>query len=223
MTPAVSPCIHPTCDDGTGNPALTTQTMCDRCRRHFRRELDWLVLDYVTIKATLPKPTATQRVGGSSSGKPSQRSFGHPAEWASDRCTEVAGLLNDAEDQLRAARNEGPALFVCPESTKVASAHRYLTDRWDQFCTFDNADEFADAIHETHRVLRNALGQSRGGVKLPVPCPTCDVASLVQAAGQITCAGCHRVIREADYGLFTRIAVDYLIDEYDTQKAAELA
>ena len=69
---AVHPCAHPRCDDGYGNRRLTTQTMCDPCRNHYRKQLDWLVLDYVTIKATLPAPTGlpVNRSGIPANGRP---------------------------------------------------------------------------------------------------------------------------------------------------------
>lgn len=215
----VSPCIHPSCDDGNGDKALTTQTMCDRCRRHYRREIDWLVIDYVTIKTALPRPVS--RNSGSAGGKTTTRTFGHPAEWASDRCSEIAGMLNDAEHHLRSEMNSSPALYICPENVKVASAHRYLTDRWDEFCTFEAADEFADAIHETHKALRSALGLTRFAQRLPLPCPSCDLATLVRYVGKIECTSCPRVIREEDYPMLTRIAVDALIDAYDAMQVMQ--
>lgn len=211
----IKPCIHPTCDDGTGNRSLTTLVMCDRCRRHYRRQLDWLIEDYITLKSSLPRPMSRQ---GVNRGHP--ESFGHPAEWASDHCRDIAGMLNDAEDELRAITDSGPAIYVDLEAHKVASAYRYLTDRWETFCTFPQADVYADMVISTHQTIRAGLGLTKWARKLPVPCPSCDVAALTQSVGLITCGDCGREIREADYPLFARIALDYLIDAYDTQNSA---
>lgn len=211
----IRPCIHPTCDDGTGNRSLTTRVMCDRCRLHYRRQLTWLVEDYVTLKTSLPRPITHP---GTRRGHPD--TFGHPAEWASDHCRDIAGMLNDSEDELRAISGTGPALYVELEARKVASAYRYLTDRWDQFCTFPQADVYADMVVNTHKTIRSGLGLTKWVQKLPVPCPTCDTAALIQTVGLITCGECGREIREDDYPLFARIALDFLIDAYDTQNSA---
>ena len=219
---AVRPCIHPRCDDGTGNPYLTTQTMCDPCRAHYRRQFDWLIADYVTLKTTLAKPAAS--TGTFTRAK--NQSFGHPAEWASDMCHDIANMLNAAEDELREAVDAGPALYVIPEPVKVVNAQRFITPRWDLFCTFPNADEFVDAIGQTHAHIRSRMGLTRFVQKLPMPCPSCDVAALVRTVGQVTCGACDRVIREEDYPMLARIAataaLDDLVDAYDA-RTKELA
>lgn len=218
----LSSCVHPRCDDGTGtgNHVLTTQHMCDHCRNRLNRQLGWLIEDYVTLKTELTQPGS----GSDTTRRTTRQAFGHPAEWASDTCRDIAGLLNDAEDQLRAQQGDPPALYVAPETVKVRDARTYLQARWDDFCESPNVGGFAGAVIDTHAVIRGALGLTKFAQRLPTPCPSCDIAALTRYISHIECGSCGRIIREDDYPLFTRIAtdaaLDALIEDYDTRAAS---
>ena len=217
--PTVRPCIHPWCTRNGHDPELTRGTMCPPCRRHYRREIDWLVIDYVTIKHNLPQPiTNTENTRRTSS-----RTYGHPAEWASDQAELIAAALNQTEDALREHLGHTPALpEKASETRRVNAAYRYLTDQFDALTTYPDARDTAVYLHDLHANNRRALGLTRLYQRLSVPCPDCDTASLVRSVGLITCGDCGREIREEHFGLFARLALDSLIAEYDT-RTQELA
>lgn len=214
----VAPCIYPGCDDGYGNPELTTQRMCHPSRNRYHKLLRWLTEDYVTLKASMPPPAKGETIRH---GAPT--SFGHPAEWASDTCRDIAGLLNDIEDQLRTTTNTGPALYVAPEPVLVRNAYRYLTNHFETLCTYPNAGPTAQAVNDTHHTIRSALGKTRFVQKLPTPCPSCDTHALVRTIHQITCESCDRIILEEEYPFLARMVLDSLIDAYDTLHQDPLA
>lgn len=205
------PCIHPTCRDEDGNARLTQDVMCYRCRSHYRRQLGWLIEDFVLVKSAMLHPEKLEGldIHGSS------ESYGHPAEWASTMADEISKLLYDAEDSLRSHLEDIPAAFVTTEARKVNNAQTYISPRFDQFCTFPDAEIFAVSIVDLHNEIFGAMGRNRRARTLPMPCPTCDAVSLVQEMGQITCENdqCRRVIREEDYPFLARIAADWRLDE----------
>lgn len=216
---AVAPCIHPRCRDQDGNPRLTTQTMCDPCRNHYRRQLDWLRDDYLFIKAFMPKPSH-----GEQSRRVEQLSYGHPSEWATDTARTIAKVLNRIEDDLREHLGDEPGanIYTAPELHVTRTAHAYLTARFDSLCTFPEADGAVTDIHELHRTIRSTLGYNPQRQHLTgVRCPTCDVAALVRSVGQIDCEQCGRIITESLYPLLTRIvaeeSLDAIIDAYDSR------
>lgn len=215
---AVHPCAHPRCDDGYGNRRLTTQTMCDPCRNHYRKQLDWLVLDYVTIKATLPAPTSS----GEKVRRSARQSFGHPREWASDRAALIAQVFNEHEDALRETLALKPSMNPHGnEARLINDAHRFLTDHFTDLCQSPDAADIAESISELHHQNRSALGLTRLARRLPMPCPDCETVALVQSVGQIDCHSCGRVVKEDLYPLLTRMALDTLIDEYDRARTDE--
>lgn len=216
---SIRPCAHPRCRDQDGNPRLTTQNICDPCRRHLRRQLDWLRDDYVFIKAFMPRPAAND-----TSGRTVRLSFGHPSEWASDTCWTIAKALNRIEDDLREELGDEPPANVhtARETEVVIRAHRYLANRFHDLCDRDPeiAEDAAVTIHELRSLIRRTLGYNRERQKLDgIACPTCDVAALVRSTGQVDCENCGRIITEDRYPLLTRIILneklDDLIDAYD--------
>jgi hypothetical protein len=220
VTAAVSPCVYPRCNDGHGNPTLTTQVMCERSRRHYRREIDWLVMDYVALKAGMPAPVRS----GTHERQSNLKSFGHPAEWASDQAAEIAQVLNWIEDGLRdhLGHTPPPHPFV-RQNRLVSHAYRYLTDKFDDLCTYPAAGDSAEEIHALHQKCRRLLGQTKFGQLLPTPCPACDAATLTRTTDSISCAECGETIREEHYAFMTRVILDELIDSYDTPKPTGLA
>ena len=216
---AVSPCTHPRCDRGdNGNRQLVVGGgMCDPCRSRYRREIDWLALDYVTLKTGFPSP-ARRSDDGARHGK--RDSFGHPAEWASDTARDIAQMLNWIEDGLR----EHLALEPPPhpghaEPRLIAHAHATLTARFDALCTYPDAEDSATEISDAHWKIRRALGQSRFVQHLPAPCPWCDTAALVREVGSVSCRECGKVIDETHYDWLAGWLVDRMIEDYDAQKA----
>jgi hypothetical protein len=213
----VSPCLYPGCDDGHDQPELTSDCVCSACRRRYRRLLDWIVEDYATVKTALPAPTRTS--SNSKLATTRARSFGHPAEWASDTASWIADILGWVEDGLRDELGDEPPLHPrAVEAHRVAAAYHYLTVRMNALCTYSAARDTAIELVDLHAQVRRTLGLTRFTQRLPTPCPNCDVAGLLRTTGRIECANCATVIREEHYPFLTRLVIDELITAYDTRK-----
>lgn len=217
LTPAVSPCIHPTCRDADGNPRLTRDTMCDGCQNRHRNTITHLVEDYVHLKTNFPAPARRAR----SERATSRPSYGHPAEWASYTAAEISEVLNDAEGSLRthlgiSAHNVEHG----GEAAKVARAYRLITDNFHAFSTMADADVFAEATTDLHRNIRNTLGQNKFVERLPTPCPTCEISALTRDTDRINCGNCGRIITEDEYPHFALMILDNAIAEYDLEHNA---
>lgn len=214
-----APCIYPRCDDGSEHhePILTFHTVCDSCRKQYAKVLHWLVMDYVTIKTSMASPMRRPK-DGSKHVSPKAKSFGHPAEWASDAAALIADQLNELEHDLREHLDDGAAVYPrVLEMHRVVLAYAYITRHFDALCTHPAGQDYAENLVDLHGKMRSALGQTRFAEHLPIPCPTCDVKSLVRSVGEITCSHCKRVIREDQYPFLTRIVIDDLISSYDLE------
>jgi len=203
------PCCYPGCRDGNGDPRLTRDVVCEVSRSHFRRLItEWLPLDYVTIRATMPTPLAGH--AGPKVRTTSMRSYGHPAEWASDMLAAVAAALNDAETALRAHLGHAVGLDrSAAEAVRVRHAIRYLDVWWDEFCTAPSVGDSAAALLELHSRVRRALGQTRLSVHMPAPCPHCDLIMLFryyQGVGNdiIDCRNCNKALTEPEYNAYAK-------------------
>jgi hypothetical protein len=191
--------------------------VCPSCRRRYWRLLRWLGEDYLAVKATLPAPARRQAGGRYIAAK--TRSYGHPAEWASDTAALIAYHLGWVEDDLREHLGDDP-----PPHPRTVEAHRvdhaltYLTARFEALCTWPAALDSAVELVDLHALIRRGLGLARLVQRLPTPCPACDVAALVREVGHITCVACGTVIREEHYPLYARIVIDEVIKAYDTRK-----
>lgn len=224
MTPA-RPCVRPGCDTDDGQPIITTQVMCDRCRNRFARELRWLVEDYTIVKTTMVRPV---RPGDQTTASHSKRveSFGHPAEWASDTCRDIAGILDHIARQY--ATHIGGTLPTAGsgdvETAVVARAHKYLTNRFHDICSWPDVGPHAGAIRETHQTIRATLGHSRYVKRLPTPCPRCGLLSLGQETGVIWCLDepCGYVVPEQQYGWIGRLALDAALDQWEAQNTPNM-
>lgn len=228
--PVVGPCQYPLCDDGHGEPCLTTQNMCARCRRQYWKRLEWLVLDYVALKTALPSPVRSERGRPSGQGK----SFGHPAAWASDTAAEIAHLLNNIEDDLRDQRGDEPPpnRNTVSEARLVVHAWNYLANRFEALCVHPAAIDLADEIVALHSRIRGAMGYRKHFRKLPIRCPGCqELDSLTVGDGEgtdrINCDACGEFIPEERLEFFIRYvareALDELLDASDAMEAASLA
>lgn len=218
-----APCVYPRCDDGTEEhePRLTFNVVCNPCRKRFGKVLDWLREDYVVIKTGLPSP-ARRPGDGSKHQSPKAKSFGHPAEWPSDRAALIADQLNELEHDLREHLGDGAAVHPrVEEAHRVKLAHEYLTRHFDALCRHPAIEDYAANLIEIHSQNRSRLGLTRLVQKLPTPCPQCSVAALVRSVGSIDCVECGYNVPEDKYPLLTRIVLDDLIRAYDERQAAE--
>ena len=220
---AVSPCTHPRCDRGdNGNRQLVVGGgMCTPCRSRYRREIDWLVLDYVTLKTGFPSPARRSDDGA----RHAKRDwFGHPAEWASDTARDIAQMLNWVEDGLREyLALEPPPHPGHAEPRLIAHAHATLTAQFDALCIYPAAEDSATEISDAHFKVRRALGYTKLMQPLPTPCLVCGVVALVRSVDQVKCEACGKVVGEQHYGWLAGWIVDQAIHDYDTREAERLA
>lgn len=215
----IRPCVYPGCSDQDGNPRLTTTAICGPSRRHYARQLDDLVLDYVLIATTMPQPIVTDVSGvRAKRGTP-----GHPRAWASDTLRQIAEILDGAEDSLRDVVGDTPPAppGTARESRIVARASQYLRTHFDALCTFPGARDVAAEITDTHRHIRSALGMNRIWYRLPTPCPWCESITLVRTLDRnttdsISCDGCGKSFTEENFQWYARHLLDRIIDEADT-------
>lgn len=211
----LTPCPYPGCRDMHGKPNFTRQVICDTSRRHYRRVLDRLVLGYLEIRATLPKPSAGKPDG--TVIRSSKKEYGHPAEWASDLARLIADQLNEAHDGLADYMHHTPAPHPGNRETgKVACAHRYLSNWWSELCTYPAAADTAIALVDLDRKVRSGLGRSTPRRGLHIPCPECELLTLtrrmdVEESG-VDCAGCGKHILEHEYGAWVRGLMDNILE-----------
>lgn len=222
----ISPCVYPGCDDGSGNPTLTTNGMCDHCRRRYRRLLDRIVIDYVTIRATMPKGPVTTDADTRQAPRGS-REPGHPAQWASDTARRIADTLDDISEGLRDHLTHlPPPPRSNAEGRRVDHAHATLVARLDDLCTYPGARASAVELVTLHGQVRWALGHGGARRALPTPCPDCGIFPVFRTvrmdrSDTIECDACGRVIRDVEYGLYTRMIVDDLISRADAEAASD--
>lgn len=218
----INPCAHPRCRDQDGNPQLTQQTICDPCRTHLARQIDWLRDDYLTLKAFMPQPKTTDQI------RSTRVQFGHPTEWASDMAYAIAKNLNRIEDDARADLGDPPGfnIYTAREIEVMKSAHHYISARLDRIIdtNADTATDLADTVHDLHGTVRRTLGYNKQVQRLPgAHCPTCDAATLTRTVGQIDCESCGRIIPEKDYERLAHIlawdAIDRVIQQYEGRHA----
>lgn len=214
------PCIHPKCRDMDGNPWITTQVMCPGCRRRYLADLHALALDWIILNATLP---ARSRVVTGQRTRTGTRTFGHPAEWASDMCALIAQTFAWVEESVRHYTDGGPPprrdRIVMSEATLIRRALPYLVNRLDRLVTFRDAEQAVIEITELHRQIRAGRGYVRIRRALPVPCPRCELVALGWEPGEgaeyITCGNCGHRIPQVEWGWFARVVLDEAIDAYD--------
>lgn len=220
-----APCIYPGCDDPyeidglmVHIPALTKNTICGPCRTRYSKLLFWIIGDYDQIKRSMPSP-ARRPGDGSKHVSPKAKSFGHPAEWASDAARMIADRFNALEDDLREHRGEREVLRRSIEVYRVSRSYDYITKRFDDLCTFPLADDWAGMLVDMHGKLRSALGLTRFAQHLKTPCPRCDHKTLVRTLDRIDCQNCSESIPEDHYQFWARMMLDEMIDAYDKQEA----
>lgn len=207
----IAPCPYPGCRDVDGNPRITRDVICHPSRRHYRTVLDRLTVNYVLLRVTLPKPVAPP---GEKVMRIVAKEYGHPAEWASDTARAIADQLGDAHDGLADHLHHDPPPHPgSREYGRVAHAHHYLTSWFDQLCTWGGAADTAEALYDLDRHVRQGLGKTDPQRHLPVPCPKCELLTLVRSldsdgTDEVECRACGHTIRAEHYGLWTRMLVD---------------
>jgi hypothetical protein len=173
-------CTYPGCREGQdGKPALTALGCCAACQSRLRRLLTDVVLDFVTLKTRLPRPVAKANVGG---GQSYRDGYGHPAEWASDLATEIRQALFWHVDDLAAHLNM-PASEERPGADEIAvvrAAYGFLTANFAALVRHPALPDIAGELTDLHATVRNGMGYTRMGERLPAPCPACHVAALVK-------------------------------------------
>lgn len=182
-----------------------------------RRDFCRLMLDWVHLRTWLPKPIAQENAR-----RPKYRQYGHPAEWASDKCAEIADLFQSWHDLVAEERNETPAPpDGAAEQVKIVKGWKYLEPRFEQLVTLVEPESLRE-IGELHREIRNALGFSNPRQILPIPCPgiDCGLRTLTRdiAVGRdlIVCGSCgYHVVDDAEgknYQWLVHVCLDTLID-----------
>lgn len=212
------PCRYPGCKDPTDperNPRMTSDGICTNpgrhgrdqgCQERFRKDIRYLVMDWVHLRQALPEPMRSQEA----KIRTSTREYGHPAEWASDKAALIAGILNDTHDDLAdTLGHEPPPHPGTAEHIRVRAAYTYLSEHHTQLCRLDHIHDLAEGIRDEHRQIRNRLGQTRPRIILPTPCPRCEHLTLVRTIeryrDQIDCGNCGHTITGDHYDFYTRL------------------
>jgi len=175
-----------------------------------------LALDWYQLHTQLPTPPhhATTR-------RTPTRTYGHPAEWASNKAAEIAAILHSWHDLLAEHRHETPPPGGS-EQTRVVAAWRYLEPRCEhltQLVTEDDLKELPDLHHQ----IRNTLGYTQPRYTLPVPCPApdCGLRTLTRRVGighdLIICDHCGYTVLDDEHGhnyrWLVRVCLDTLIGD----------
>lgn len=221
---SISPCTYPRCDDGSGNPTLTTLGICEFCRERFHQVLGWLFDDYQTLKNNMPKPARTSAPGGGSA----PTGFGHPAEWASNTAQELAAWATEVHNNLRGMIRGDDVYEIqqtMDERVRVMIAFTYLKKKFDTLCTWDQAGAVAAEANDMHHTIRRGLGQSRLVQRLPAPCPQCGACTLTKSPGYdtVTCGACAYRMTTQVYQLGATFALDDAKDDAQTARDELLA
>lgn len=208
----ISPCTYPKCDGSNGDPQLTSLGMCEPCQRRFARLLGWLVMDWVNLATTLPTPA----VRGRQERHTATKTFGHPAEWASDTAAEIATVLNETHDALADHLGQTPAPHQgTSEHIRVRAAWNFLECRIPDLAAYAGGGDAAVEMRDLHGQIRARLGLTRPRQILPTPCPACDLRTLFRTVDahndSIECGSCGHIIREEHYPFYTRLVLDTIL------------
>lgn len=185
-----------------------------RCAKY----LDWLILDYVTLRYYFPTPqTARTRTAPQAS-----REYGHPAQWASDTARAIADCLDTTDEALRDHLGHTPPPPRTRSETRVVNhAYRSLKTRIHDLANYPGTEAFLEEASEIHHRIRRALGQTRQRKALALPCPNCTHLPVFRTVYDdrrdvIECHHCGHEIKEQEYGLYARIIIDELLEATTT-------
>lgn len=214
---SIRPCVYPRCDNSHGDPELTNEGMCRRCQNRYQQTLRWLVLDWVNLRTNMPQPRRRENTERRTTGK----IYGHPAEWASDTAAEIATVLNWAHDDIADHLGETPPPHPgTTETIRIRKAWQYLNNRIPILANYPGNKDTAETITDLHQRIRSQLGHTRPRQILPIPCPQCELRTIVRTIAPyndaVTCDNCGWTIREENYPFFTRLVLDTILDAENT-------
>lgn len=183
--------------------------------KHLRQTIYWLTLDWIYLRSTLPTPPHNDNI----TRRTTTRSYGHPAEWASDKAAEIVDILTSWHDLLAEHRRETPPPNGA-EQHRIVSAWKYLEPRCEQLVELiDYAD--LKELPDLHHRIRHTLGYTNPSYTLPVPCPSCDLRVMQRTVGMgrdyIACGNpdCTYVVHDDpeghNYRWLIRVCLDTLI------------
>lgn len=176
-----------------------------------RHNIWQLVLDWILLHNQLPTPTKSQE-----GRRTTNREYGHPAEWASDKAAQIAHTLTSWHDLLAEHRGETQPAQNQSEQAKIIAAWKYLQCRTEELCDLIEPE----ALHEIpnlHHSIRRTLGYTNPPQALPMPCPHpgCELRTLQRhirvGADYIQCGNCGWTADETHYPLLIRITLDTLL------------
>lgn len=178
MTGSISPCVYTGCRDLDGNPRLTTDTICDPSRGHYRRTLDRLREHWLVLHTLMPEPVRAP--GERVVVKQGEKLHSHPREWASDQARAIARLFDDAHREVRQHTRAGMPRVGSSETARIRAAYDFLTARFHDLCTYPEAASTAAMFHNLNRGIRAGLGETVRRARVTVPCPRCELLMLVR-------------------------------------------
>lgn len=214
MTTTVARCAHPDCKRDRGEAAYTELGVCEPCQRRVARALDRVVMDWVTLHATLPAPNK-----GEKQRTAKVKEYGHPAEWASVMAADIAECLNAAHDSLADTLGQTPPPHPgASEVVRVRAAYKYLSVRIVELCRTVYAADLITEWIDLHAKVRGQLGLSRPRIAVPMPCPQCEVAALVRISDfggdWIECGNCQTTITTSHYRFYADTYFRYVMDTH---------
>lgn len=180
------------------------------------RLLDWLVIDYITLRNFPPLPRSDDNGRTSPRGS---REYGHPGQWASDRARSIADCLDQTDEALRDHLDHlPPPPRNRAEARVVNHAYISLKARISDLATYPGAEAFIEEATTIHQFIGRTLGYSRQRRTITVPCPSCQMVPVFRTVYDdrrdvIECHHCGREIKENEYGLWAQIVVDQLLAE----------
>jgi hypothetical protein len=208
--------IAPVCNwpDCT-NPA---RGLCRGHQKALAQLLDQLATDYLTIRATMPKPTGKGRTAPRGS-----RTYGHPAAAASDTCAQIADTLDGASESVRDHLGHlPPPPRRRAENRVMAHAHKTLTARLDTLGNFPGATDTIQEMRDARKAAGKLLGIGSNRIAIRTACPDCGIVPVFRVVGfdrtdRIMCDadGCEWVVNSDHYGLYLRMVIDDWIDKSD--------
>lgn len=164
---------------------------------HIRQDLYRLALDWIYLHTHLPKPTHTEN-----GRRAPNRTYGHPAQWASDKKAEITRLFHGWHHSLALARNETPPTpGPAAEQTRIVKAWNYLEPRLEHLTTLIPQAAAFKPISDLHHQIAGALGfTAQTKQALPIPCPNCNLKTLSRTGDDnIRCESCRLTINQQDY------------------------
>lgn len=165
---------------------------------HIRQDLYRLALDWVYLHTHLPKPAVTEN-----GRRAPNRTYGHPAQWASDKKAEITRLFYGWHNSLALARNETPPTPTAAEQTRVVKAWKYLEPRLEHLTTLIPQAAAFKPISDLHHQIAGALGfTAQTKQALPIPCPNCNLKTLARTISgddNIRCEACRFNVNQNDY------------------------